>query len=361
MTCGGFAVSRDERALSEVVGFVLILGIITAAFSLYLVYGVPAQGRENEILHMNDIKDQFVSYKIGVDSLWTNQQKNIAISTSFPLGTSGQTAQGSNSIIPILQPVASSGTLGINQRTATPENLTITSNSYIITNSSNLISDPPIPINTTQTSHTYSNAPTQLLVNLQTTSPYSETNPGRLLISGTNWSATVSVTPNIAECLNYTVNMTSPTKETTSTLRDNCNGVDLTLTVVKNGVTSLDRSVVYSNVSPSKDYSINLFDPAYGLQSSIIYPETITFSVPNMHNLSATTATAIYAYQQQPAFNYSVPLGSLAYNAKNNYWISQSYYYQMGGVFLSQTDGITYKLPRRSRSSTTVTETYLST
>src|SRR5208337_152202 len=29
----------------------------------------------------------------------------------------------------------------------------------------------------------------------------------------------------------------------------------------------------------------------------------------------------------------------------NNYWIPQSYYFQMGGVFLSQSDGTTYKLP----------------
>jgi hypothetical protein len=339
----GPAITCHERALSEVIGFVLILGIITAAFSLYLVYGVPAQGRESEILHMNDIKDQFVSYKIGVDSLWTNQQKNIAMSTSFPLGTGGQTTQGSNSIIPILQPVGSSGTLGINQRTATPESLRISSTSYIISNTGMFISDSPIPITTTQTTHTYPTPPTRLLINLQTKSQYSDMNTGSLLISGSNWSATVGITPNIAECLNYTVNTT--TSATSSTVRPNCNGTDMTITIVKNGIKSLDKSIIYSNVNRNMNYSINLFDPAYGLQSVITYPETITFSGPNMNNISATTATAQYAYQQQTNYNYSVPLGALTYNAKNNYWIPQSYYYQMGGVFLSQSDGITYKLP----------------
>ena len=91
---GGTAGSHREQALSEVIGFVLILGIVMAAFSLYLIYGVPVQGRENEINHMSDINDQFVSYKIGVDSLWTNQQTGLAMSTTFPLGTAGQTAQG---------------------------------------------------------------------------------------------------------------------------------------------------------------------------------------------------------------------------------------------------------------------------
>jgi hypothetical protein len=41
-----------------------------------------------------------------------------------------------------------------------------------------------------------------------------------------------------------------------------------------------------------------------------------------------------------------VPLGAINYIAQNNYWIPQQYYYQMGGIFLAQTDGnITYKLP----------------
>jgi len=41
-----------------------------------------------------------------------------------------------------------------------------------------------------------------------------------------------------------------------------------------------------------------------------------------------------------------VSLGSIEYRARNNYWIPQTYYYQMGGVFLSQNDGnVSYKLP----------------
>jgi len=336
------AANRNDDALSEVIGFVLILGIITAAFSLYLVYGVPAQGRENEINHMNDIKDQFVSYKIGVDSLWTNQQVGTAMSTSFPLGTAGQTTQGSTSIIPVLQPVGSSGTLGINQRTTTPENFTISSTSYI-TNTSATTSDPPISITPSLTvSHTYPNAPSQLLITLQTASQYDDPNPGNIKINGSNWSATINITRNVAECLDYTLNPTN----VTSKFRTGCNGTDIALTVMKNSVKSLDRSVIYPNININTPYTINLLDPAYGLQSAITYPETMTFSEYNPSgNLSMTTATAQYSYEKQSNYSYTVPLGALTYNAKNNYWISQTYYYQMGGVFLSQSDGITYKLP----------------
>jgi hypothetical protein len=59
-----------EPGLSEVIGFVLIIGLIVVEASLYLTYGVPAQGRENEIVHMNEIKDQFVGYKLSLDSLF---------------------------------------------------------------------------------------------------------------------------------------------------------------------------------------------------------------------------------------------------------------------------------------------------
>jgi len=52
-----------DDALSEVVGFVLLLAVIVVALSLYQVYGVPAAGREAEIAHMNQVKDRFVDIR----------------------------------------------------------------------------------------------------------------------------------------------------------------------------------------------------------------------------------------------------------------------------------------------------------
>jgi hypothetical protein len=303
-----------------------------AAFSLYLVYGVPVQGRENEITHMSDINDQFVSYKIGVDSLWTNQQTGLAMSTSFPLGTAGQTAQGSTSIIPVLQPVGSSGVLAINQRTATPEYLTISSTSYIINMTASLSTTTALPATLSIT-----NAPSSIIVNLSTSNAsWNYTTPGNVQIGGNNWNAYVNVTPNIAECLTPGVGGTN------ITYISGCTGSDVTVSVIKNGVPTLTRAAVYTNIKSSTVYSVNLLDPTYGLQSFITYPANMTFSTNG--TLSSPTVTTQYAYQEQ-VYNYTIPLGSLAYSTSNNYWIPQTYYYQMGGVFLSQTDGITYKLP----------------
>ena len=38
-------------------------------------------------------------------------------------------------------------------------------------------------------------------------------------------------------------------------------------------------------------------------------------------------------------FPMNIPV--LQYSSNNNYWIQQNYYYQFGGVFLSQSDGVT--------------------
>ena len=114
-----------ENGLSEVVGFVLILGVLVLVFSLYLTYGIPAQGRENEILHMNEVKDQFVSYKLSLDSLLDNNKIGSSASNSFTLGTGAGFTQGMMSIVPVLSPVSSTGVVAINQRVPGPANLSI--------------------------------------------------------------------------------------------------------------------------------------------------------------------------------------------------------------------------------------------
>jgi hypothetical protein len=87
----------------KVIGFILILVVVITAVSIYLTYSVPAQGREKEILHMNEIRDQFVMYKLGVDALWTNGQVNTAMSTTFNLGTLGGAIYCTLLLLPVLR------------------------------------------------------------------------------------------------------------------------------------------------------------------------------------------------------------------------------------------------------------------
>ncbi len=336
MTKRGTAVNRNDHALSEVVGFVLILGIITAAFSLYLVYGVPAQGRENEINHMNDVKDQFVAYKIGLDALWVNHQTGTTVSNAFTLGTGGGYTQGGNSIIPILSPVSSSGVIGINERGA--ENLTITSQSLIQTDYAVNVDTLPAIVNI---------SPRHIYINISNLQP-SDFAPDRRLgiqVNGTGWQAIVNLTPRTTYFRNFTLN------EGILTPQDmyNYSHSDLTVTVIKNNQITLQDFIVQSNASSGKLYTIDLLDPTYGLNNFITYPVALTFSTydPNptapLHSL---TGNVTYGFSERNITS-TMPLGSLEYRAQNNYWIPQTYYYQLGGVFMYQPteNGTIPKLP----------------
>ena len=121
----------DEVALSEVVGFVLLLALIVAALSLYMVYVVPVSGREAEISQMTQISEQFTDYKFTLDNIRTSLQVNnlspVMTSTSFNLGTGGGNTQASGLFLYMLQPVSSTATLAIN---TTGDSFDIDSSSY---------------------------------------------------------------------------------------------------------------------------------------------------------------------------------------------------------------------------------------
>ncbi len=316
--------ARSENALSEVIGFILILVVIMTAFSIYLTYAVPAQGRENEILHMNEIRDQFVTYKVGVDALWTNSQVGSAMSTTFNLGTAGTATQGGGfSIIPVMNPVPSSGTIALNQR---QEVLTVQSRG--------LIRDGKVVSNQTPVSGSlpFNATPQQFIVNLSDTFSsgpldyLSAKKRGVLVQQGQNWSVNVTVNPKI--------NYYYP------------NSTDITIDVMKNGILSLQGVTVYQDIRSNTPYTVNLLDDAYGLKNYLAaqpYPMTVTFT--KYGTLSSASSNVSFTDEYEKVANHSIPLGSLEYSASNNYWIPQTYYYQNGGVFLQQEDGTSTKLP----------------
>ncbi|MGB7789043.1 hypothetical protein [Methanoregula sp.] len=116
----GNAGQGRDYALSEVIGFILLLGILVTAFALWMVYVVPVNGRVAEITQMNTVKDQFTNYKISLDSLWINSpygaswnQNSVTVSTSIDLGTGGGDTQASGLFLPMMNPIPSSATLSI--------------------------------------------------------------------------------------------------------------------------------------------------------------------------------------------------------------------------------------------------------
>jgi hypothetical protein len=317
-------------------------------FSLYLTYGIPAQGRENEILHMNEVKDQFVDYKLSLDSLFNNNKVGTTLSNSFTLGTGGGYTQGMMSFIPVMSPVSSDGVMTINQRTPYSETLNITSQSLVQSDAgtTDRIS-PQVTLNATP-GHVYVN-----FIGLTST----DLGPSRVFAvqvketSSPQWTAVVNLTPRVTYYQNYSLNPGIGGTYSLSLLEKyNYDRSDITITILKNNVTAMQDYIVYRNVT-STNYSVDLMDDAYGLKPITPNGATLTYAVTNPNAPGGSTldasANVTYGYKEMTPFMIEpIPLGALEYRAQNNYWIAQDYYYQLGGVFLSQVDGnTTYKLP----------------
>lgn len=141
-----FRSQNHDLALSEVIGFILLLGVLVAAFALWMIYVVPINGREAEITHMNSVKDRFTDYKISLDSLWINSpyqdsydpndpfkqiysRNGVTVSTSINLGAAGGNSQASGLFLPLLNPLSSPAVLSIQSgaNSSSADNMTITS------------------------------------------------------------------------------------------------------------------------------------------------------------------------------------------------------------------------------------------
>lgn len=352
-------VKRREAGLSEVIGFVLIIGLIIVVASLYLTYGVPAQGRENEILHMNMIKDQFVSYKLSLDSLFTNNKVGTTVSNSFNLGTSGGYTQGTFGFIPVMSPISSSGTIAINQRTTEPETLSIQSQSLVFNDSVYYSADLPAQANFTPT-HIYVNISGIQSSDLDSAGVFGAT------VNTTTWAAYINITPQVTFFQQYIrkdmlPGLVCPTSPNGSVINLQSNQAgclepvnvfnyshsDIQITVIKNNIVTMQNYPVYRSIGPGTTYTVDLMDEAYGLKSSITPPQYLSLNTGKTLNAVSATGNITYNFAEMSPYTASpIPLGSIEYRAQNNYWIPQDYYYQMGGVFLRQSDGnTTYKLP----------------
>ncbi|MBP2132088.1 hypothetical protein J2128_000009 [Methanomicrobium sp. W14] len=112
--------TRNEDGLSEVIGIILILALIVIFLSLWVVYAVPADGRQDEIEHMDYVQNWFTQYKITADSLWINYNDNsesrtsgITVSDSLMLGSQGGATNSQGLFLALMRPFGSSGTISV--------------------------------------------------------------------------------------------------------------------------------------------------------------------------------------------------------------------------------------------------------
>lgn len=295
--------NRDD-ALSEVIGFILILAVIALAASFYVTYVVPAQGREGEIKHMNYIKDQFVDFKTSVDSLWVNNQVGVSLSRVINPGTLGWTTQGSFVNMPLFTPIGSGGTLSVGE---SGDSITYTLDSAVV------YSNPDLPLSR----YIY-----LTLQNDFSDFPYKKITISNQTLS--NWQMYIYVrNSSVTHIPRY----------------------DLSLSVIKNGSYSIDGLPIrtgITNFAEITNYPLNLLDSAYGLSDVLTYPYTLAISNDSpfiaVPEISQSVSTLNLPVQ------ITRPLRSFQYNSQNYYWIQQIYSYKLGGVFLTQPDGVVEKV-----------------
>ena len=98
--------NRRDSALSEVIGMILIIAIVVAVMSMYVLYMVPEKGKAGEIRHMNDVRGSFLELSYLIDSLWTNGQTDVPVAVPIKLRSSSEP-----SAIPLFIPIASQARL----------------------------------------------------------------------------------------------------------------------------------------------------------------------------------------------------------------------------------------------------------
>lgn len=348
-----------EDALSEVIGFILILALIAALASLYLTYVVPAQGREGEIKHMAGVNDQFLGYKTAVDSLWINDQTNVPISRTFTLGTLTGTTQGSF-VIPIFQPYPSSGSMVVNGR---GETITISADALV----------EGFPGSASPNLNPVYYKPDHLYMQVMTTNT---TKGGGIVLTPNtgNWTIWLNITrfstldpavptagiqpfptpTSASSSISWTEfqtwitnNLNNPggwiSKLNTSISSSSNSSFYLTMTVKKNNNAVFSEFSIVKNAQNNVWYTVDILDSAYGMENGLKYPFTLSIS-------NATSNWMAYHYPVSVGYVpkqiiHSHQMGSLEFLSNNKYWIQQNYYYQQGGVFLAQpNDGMVTKV-----------------
>lgn len=104
--------TADNRAVSAVIGFILILGLLTLTLAIYQAQIVPQQNAQTEFEHFEESRDELIEIRNAVS---TAGQADVSQFPSLTLGTTYQ------SRVLTINPAPPSGTI----QTSNPYNITV--------------------------------------------------------------------------------------------------------------------------------------------------------------------------------------------------------------------------------------------
>ena len=326
---------KREQGLSEVIGFLMIVSLLAILFSMYLLYVVPLQGRDAEIAHMDDVKDQFLGIKTDIDSLILNNNEYIELERSIPLGTSTGSSSGSFSIVPINSFTESGGSLEIYNNTH--GSLTIELNGSFTIPLPNAVKSDSASVGTITLNYN----PENFILNYTTSSLPPTPATGVIIQSYStkcgNWVAFLNTSPNYVVSAKDIINTSDPGNHPSYPFIT----YDLSISVMKNNRYTFQNLTIYKNIQTNTPYPIDLYDPTYGLVDCLdrYIPINVSYGtnkylatlyIPNQN----TNITRDYS-----PINPTIQISGLSYASNNNYYINQNIEYEGGAIFLKQNSG----------------------
>ncbi|HVP25016.1 MAG TPA: hypothetical protein VMS81_03455, partial [Methanomicrobiales archaeon] len=341
MNCGlGSSRGRARReGVSEAIGFVLILAAVMISLTVYLLYMMPAMGRENEIAQMSAVKDSLTEYKLNIDTLWTSRQCTTDFGPALTLG-SGETG-GILGFFPFLRPAKAGAILALNQRA---ENITITSDSFFPVSSSGYtdtrtITTTPFGLNVNIT-------PQHLFIDISSADLFPQRG---ILVDGPGWDVWVNISPQYSYTQRFNITTFPPGSPEEGGIASMTewyeyvwNSSDITVSTFTGSTPIVNNLAVYRGISASAVYRVDLMNPVYGISSQFQTPQNLLISKSD----AMVSGTYYVNYGFSPSVtSITMPLGSIEYRSNNIYYTPQTYYYQLGGVFLEQADGSTNEIP----------------
>lgn len=326
---------KREKALSEVIGFLMIVSLLGILFSMYLLYVVPIQGRDAEISHMKYITQEFIGLKADIDGLIINNKINMPIARSFELGTLSSVGSGALSVMPLSSYIEASGLLMVNEQN---DFLAVTINGSAV-NLSNLppIVIPPIsnPVLEVRCNSRYDCFPiafpnpkciSDRCYNFTIKERFSVNNtPGRVSLTNPVFAVPTPTVPAVGTSLNLS-NFSAEIS-----FLEMFPHYDLVLETLANNVqrTFIAEKTVIENLSFGRNYTYNF------LKDNDIFPNNTSDYF--LINPEEKLPEDLYSYVSLTSRIPDPPrIGSLKYESNNRYWINQHLLYEMGGLFLSQ-------------------------
>ena len=327
---------KREKALSEVIGFLMIVSLLGILFSMYLLYVVPIQGRDAEISHMKYVTREFIGLKADIDGLIINNKINMPIARSFELGTLSSIGSGALSVMPLSSYIEASGLLMVNEQN---DFLGVTVYASAV-NLSNLppIVIPPIsnPLVEIHCNSRYDCFPIGFInpkcisdrcYNFTVKERFPlNTTPGRVSLTNPVFATPTPTVPAEGTALNLS-NFTADI-----TFLEIAPQYDLVLETLANNIprTFIAEKTVIENLSFGKNYTYNF------LKDNVIFPNNSSDYF--LINPDEKLPDDLYNYNTLTTKikEYPPRIGSLKYESNNRYWINQHLLYEMGGLFLTQ-------------------------